>query len=70
AAGGITATTLVVGATVAVVIAAIAIWAIRTWMRSRLPPPPPAGRGAGGGAGRSGGPVRPTRRDPRSIRRR
>ncbi|HEY2917180.1 MAG TPA: hypothetical protein VGI98_08205, partial [Candidatus Limnocylindrales bacterium] len=46
AAGGITATTLVVGATVAVVIAAIAIWAIRTWMRSRLPPPPPAGRGA------------------------
>jgi hypothetical protein len=46
AAGGISTTTLVVGATVAVVVAAVAIWAIRTWLRGRMPPSPAPSRPA------------------------
>ena len=68
-AGGLSSTTLVVGATVAIVIGAIAIWAIRTWLRGRTPPPPPprpARRGSGANraatAGRSGRSGRPARR--------
>jgi len=41
-AGGISATALVIGVTVGIVVAAVAIWAIRTWLRGRTPPPPPA----------------------------
>lgn len=44
AAGGISTTTLVVGATLAVVVAALAIWAIRTWLRGRMPPAIPVSR--------------------------